>query len=58
MELLSTKAEIKLRKTGPASWSSLEFVKKQPAADDGTTTKGASKDKTTGDTQANAETTQ
>ena len=63
MELLSTKAEIKLRKTGPASWPSLEFVKKQPAADNSTATKddNASKDKATkdaGSTQTTAQTTQ
>ena len=62
MELLSTKAEIKLRKADPASWSSLEFVKKKPVTDDTTATKDgdASKDEATGnanDTQAKEETT-
>jgi len=61
MELLSTKAEIKLRKAGPGSWSSLELVKKQPATDSSTTTKGgdASKEVTgdANDAQAKAGTT-
>jgi len=55
MELLGTKAEIKLRKAGPASWSSLELVKKQPATNDSNT----SKDKTTKNADnAKADTTQ
>ena len=62
MELLSTKAEIKLRKADPASWSSLEFVKKRPATGDSTATKDgeASKNEATGnasDTLAKEETT-
>ena len=57
MELLGTKAEIKLKKAGPMSWPSLELVKKQPVAEeDNKNNEGSKNEDTSATVPADADT--
>ena len=55
MELLGTKAEIKLKKAEPMSWRSLELVKKQQTSEEDSKADESTNAAVSADTEANTQ---